>query len=1038
MAVIGTATMNIVPKFPGLSAAINNEMKKQTLGSSGAIAGEAYGKGFGGGLVRSGAVIGAFSAITNKAMASISSHLDGAISRFDTLNNYPRVMESLGFGAEAADASISKISDRLSNLPTTLDSMVSTVQGLSVITKDLDLATDAGLALNDMLLASGSSQELVASATEQFRQMLSNNKPEMEDWKSLMAAMPGQMDQLARSMLGPTATTNDLYAALGGGKNKAKFTMTDLLNKIIELDEQGGDGFKSFQEQAEIAAGGVQTSASNMGNAVTKGIAKVMDTLGQERIAGVFTDIKGGINNFFNFVSDGIAAAIPTLTSTLDDLKAFGGDITDTLGGVAKSVGPVFLDGLNLLRTSVKQLGPELISGIAGAVVAFKGLDKIPGLFDKITSKMSSVPVGLGRFVSSLSSGPVIAGIAGFTALLGTVGMLCATAVENQNNFTNSTKGLTEVVAQTRSLDSYNDIISGIGKSSAVTAMSTEELAASVSKHVDEMRTRNEAAQEEIGSLNAAQKVIEESIGKTDLSIEAQGRLEWALRTVNEAFGLSVSAADVMAGSYKDAEGNVRDLTQSINDLVQAKKNEIKMNALTDDLTTAYQDEKDAADTYVANKKSYESAKSQYDSAEAAGANGDYLDSLYNTMATAEDTMNKSKAILDSARSNIKSLEGEIGGVASATSESATGLDKWGQSVGSIFESTLRANGTNITALKDDLTFLGVNVEQLCGKREDELLKIADAYDGTAGSITGALEDLTIEFDTTASAASIMAEHISQAIQDMGAESSLTEYNLTLGDLSQAFADAGIAADTMVQLGADGFDALLSACQGNVDMMISAIQSYDSIQLMDKSSNIFVYGQQLSDAMGNIWTWNGQELVDKQGNVLINETMLTDSNGNLILWNDTEIKNKNGYARVTGNLQQAIDKLKEWNSITPKTQTLTTVNRTVNESSGGGEFIGPMPVAQNAAGGIRLHANGAIVTDATPLDIVGEDGAEAILPLTNRTYSQPFIDLLANDVVDKFKASGAGKKISQVFNVYTNDPERISNYIANRERRVLV
>ncbi len=31
-----------------------------------------------------------------------------------------------------------------------------------------------------------------------------------------------------------------------------------------------------------------------------------------------------------------------------------------------------------------------------------------------------------------------------------------------------------------------------------------------------------------------------------------------------------------------------------------------------------------------------------------------------------------------------------------------------------------------------------------------------------------------------------------------------------------------------------------------------------------------------------------------------------------------------------------------------------------------------------------MHADGAIVNRATPLDIVGEDGAEAIIPLTNK------------------------------------------------------
>ena len=130
-------------------------------------------------------------------MSAVSSHVDSAISRFDTLNNYPTVMQALGYSAADADSSISKMSDRLQSLPTRLDDMVSLVQGLVTTTGDLGKATDVGLALNDMLVAAGASTQLSSAAMEQFRQILAKGKPEMEDWRSLTSAMPGQMDQLA-------------------------------------------------------------------------------------------------------------------------------------------------------------------------------------------------------------------------------------------------------------------------------------------------------------------------------------------------------------------------------------------------------------------------------------------------------------------------------------------------------------------------------------------------------------------------------------------------------------------------------------------------------------------------------------------------------------------------------------------------------------------------------------------------------------------------------------------------------------------------
>ena len=56
-------------------------------------------------------------------------------------------------------------------------------------------------------------------------------------------------------------------------------------------------------------------------------------------------------------------------------------------------------------------------------------------------------------------------------------------------------------------------------------------------------------------------------------------------------------------------------------------------------------------------------------------------------------------------------------------------------------------------------------------------------------------------------------------------------------------------------------------------------------------------------------------------------------------------------------------------------------------------------IRANAAGGLRMHADGAIVNRATPLDIVGEDGAEAIIPLTNKRYVKPFADAVAEGIL---------------------------------------
>ena len=98
-------------------------------------------------------------------------------------------------------------------------------------------------------------------------------------------------------------------------------------------------------------------------------------------------------------------------------------------------------------------------------------------------------------------------------------------------------------------------------------------------------------------------------------------------------------------------------------------------------------------------------------------------------------------------------------------------------------------------------------------------------------------------------------------------------------------------------------------------------------------------------------------------------------------------------------------------------------------------------VSQNAAGGIRLHADGGIrphasgafiATKAVPLDIVGEDGAEAIVPLTNRKYSQPFADIIAEGVAGRM-ADDRPRQVSQVINIY--QPVKSPSELAREMRR---
>ena len=995
MAELGKGYINVVPKFPGLASSINAALDGVGPRNVGAKWGNSFSKGVSGGVAKSGAAVGVFSALTNTAISSITSNLNAAISRFDTLNNYPRVMQSLGYSSDEADASIKKMSDRLQGLPTKLDSMAKTVQGFSVITKDLDLATEAGLALNDMLLASGSSQQLVTSAAEQFRQMLSKGKPDMQDWKSLTQAMPGQLDQLAKSMLGPTANANDLYAALGGGKgNKAKFTMNDLLKQIIKLDKEGGNGFASFEEQARQATGGVQTSMENLGTAISRGIAGVMDAAGQDTIAGVFNDIKGGINDAFGTIQGVVSDNAP-------QIKSF--------------------------ATSLKDVAPSAIAAGAGLMVFQAGGDRLPSVISKGKQLKESFQLaagGAGSLGESLKATGAIANPAGIAlglagAAAGILAMKAYEAYQRQEQFKLATTGLSDALSDTLVLDNYSARISGIGSSSGSSKKSIEELTASISAHAENIQETNKTAESQIATLNTARDVITQYSGNTDLSNDAQGRLKWAIQQVNEQLGLNITATDVANGKYTDQNGKVQDLTKSIDDLVEAKKREIKTNALTNNLQETYDAIDDQTEAVVQQRKEVQRLQQIYDQ-DPTQANKTYLDGAI----AKYDELNRS---LENTKKGAKDIEEQIGDTSKAADESADSFDKLADS-NSIWLATLRDNGHSLSGLKTDLQALGVDTEKFAKLSDDQLQQVVDAYDGSAVSIIDALSRVGIYISQDKETLARNAKELADTLNGMDLSGIESLNGIDLDDFSLKLAEAGVSTQTIKDMGTENFAALAERCGYDFDLMTAAIATYNNTPIVDKDGNITIDQTTLLDAQGNVYVWNGTTLEDKNGNAVVDDVRLMDAQGHVVEWNGSKLNNLTGNASVGGNLKSALADANAWNNLKLANHA---ANAVINFA---GSAIGAL-LRGNAAGGIRYHADGAIVTKPTmisPQDIAGEAGAEAIVPLTNRKYSKPFADVIAEGVSEKLSAS---KSINQTFNIYSSDAERVCAIVAARERR---
>jgi tape measure domain-containing protein len=311
--------------------------------------------------------IGVYAAVS-KGIGMISNSLDGAISRYDTLNNFPRVLQQIGFSADDSEKAISKLSDGIQGLPTTLDDVASTAQRIAVMTGDLDGAVDTTLALNNAFIASGSDAANAARGLEQYVQMLSRGEVGLEEWRTLQETMGVALNDVAKAFgFAGQSAQNDLYDALKSGQ----ITMEEFNAKLIELN----DGTDGFAERAKTASGGIRTAWTNMQTSVVRGVTNIIESIDSVLADTPLESIENIINNignaFFNFL-DGIAQKIPTVVGLIGELVgAFqeGGlaSVYQKIGEIVSNFGDLIIENLPKIIETGREMYLSLLNGIMQA-----------------------------------------------------------------------------------------------------------------------------------------------------------------------------------------------------------------------------------------------------------------------------------------------------------------------------------------------------------------------------------------------------------------------------------------------------------------------------------------------------------------------------------------------------------------------------------------------------------------------------------------------------------------------------------------------
>lgn len=307
--------------------------------------------------------------VISSTFNELASNMDGAIKRFDTLQNFPKVMKNFGVTSEEASESVNRISDSIQDLPTSLDQAVGGVQSLFMVTKDLKQAEAMFQAINDSAMVfAGGSTEAVDRFIYAFKQAMSAGKVSAQDFNQMNEAIPGLMDKVAEKM-GMT------YIQLKTGLSDGSIAMEDFNNALKLLDSEGVGAMGAMRDAAFDATGGIGTALTNLKSRISRGLASLIGAL-DEALADY-----GGISGVINKLSKKIADTLTKIGEALKNIDF------DKVASVLKIVAPIILTVAGYFLT--------LNSAIKGFSMVTQGVSAVMGLLSSSFALPIAIIVGV-------------------------------------------------------------------------------------------------------------------------------------------------------------------------------------------------------------------------------------------------------------------------------------------------------------------------------------------------------------------------------------------------------------------------------------------------------------------------------------------------------------------------------------------------------------------------------------------------------------------------------------------------------------------
>lgn len=401
--------------------------------------------------------------------------------------------------------------------------------------------------------------------------------------------------------------------------------------------------------------------------------------------------------------------------------------------------------------------------------------------------------------------------------------------VEKQQKYEKATSGLdASTLKMASSFTSARTSVDNFGSETQSTKGDVYDLNAAIEASIErnaELASRisdiYSTAGTSLGMIQNYRDVIEQLGDGNATTAEDAAKLQLALDGVNEKCGTSYQVAGDADNGYRIMADGAEVATSKILDLIDAQKNQIRLEASKEAYAEAYKGMAESAEAAAKATANYNSVLADYEYWTEEAKNGtigaaETLNGMSWQLTDAKSKMDAANGSYEAQKRTLDALE-DSQTLYQMAIDAGNGSIAEAVAQNDLLTAAFDNEGKSTTELVSSLNSLGISTATLASLTADETAKLAAAYDGTAASVSESLYSMATDASTQgANAGKWLTDNFSAEAQ--GVVNAATDTaGLTTAQFKLIADEAGIS-------GEDAIVALANSITGNAGKATNGAQ----------------------------------------------------------------------------------------------------------------------------------------------------------------------------------------------------------------------